>query len=197
MDCLNIYHVCEQSIALGPGLRFVIWVQGCMQRCKGCITPQSISMEIKHLINIYDLANSIIQNKHIDGITISGGEPFLQASNLAKLLKIVKQRRPGLTVIVFSGYKYEQLNSDSAKRFLKYIDLLIDGPYIDELSVEKGLKGSNNQHFHYLTERLRIYQEELENGKRNNEIIMGKDGTHIIGIPRKDIDIRNVIINSL
>lgn len=197
MDYLNIYHVCEQSIALGPGTRYVIWVQGCMQHCKGCITPQSRPLEIKHLINVHDLANSIIKNKHIDGITISGGEPFLQATNLAKLLNTVKQSRPELTVLVFSGYKYEQLSTDTAKSLLQYIDLLIDGPFMDELKEEKGLRGSSNQRFHFLTERLRLYQDELENGCRTNEVIIGENGTHILGIPRNDIDIKNVIINSL
>lgn len=197
MDYLNIYHICEQSIALGPGTRYVIWVQGCLQNCKGCVTPQSRPIVAKHLIPIDKLANPIVQNKKIDGITISGGEPFLQASNLAKLLELVKQSRPELTVLVFSGYKYEQLSTDTAKRLLQYIDLLIDGPFIDELKEEKGLRGSSNQRFHFLTERLRLYQDELENGCRNNEVIIGENGTHILGIPRKDIDIRNVIINSL
>ena len=77
MDWLNIYHVCEQSIALGPGTRYVIWVQGCLQNCKGCVTPQSRPFVAKHLISIDELAKSIVQNKKIDGITISGGEPFL------------------------------------------------------------------------------------------------------------------------
>jgi anaerobic ribonucleoside-triphosphate reductase activating protein len=187
MDYLNIYHVCEQSIALGPGTRYVIWVQGCLQNCKECVTPQSRPIVAKHLIPIDELAKSIVQNKQIDGITISGGEPFLQASNLAILLELVKRSRPEITVLVFSGYTLEQLTSKIAKALLKHIDLLIDGPYIDKLNDGKGLRGSNNQRLHFFTDRLLMYQYELENGGRNNEIITGAYGTHIIGIPRKDI----------
>ena len=193
MDYLNIYHICEQSIALGPGTRYVIWVQGCLQRCKGCVTPQSRPLKMNHLCNVSDLSHSIIKNKHIDGITISGGEPFLQASNLTKLLKKVKQKRPELNVIVFSGYKYEQLSSDTAKLFMQYIDLLIDGPYINNRSVDKGLRGSKNQQFLFLTDRLRMYKELLEKGERNNEVIIEEDGAHILGIPRKDIDIKQIL----
>lgn len=184
---LNIYHVCKGSRALGPGLRYIIWVQGCMQHCEGCISPGTRSLTVNQLVSIETLTESIIKQKDIDGITISGGEPFLQASKLKMLLQKVKEKRPELTVLVFTGYTIKQLNSDTAKDFIQYIDLLIDGEYVDKLNDEKGLRGSSNQKMHFLTNRLRPYQDELENGGRNNEIIIGKDGTHIIGIPRKDV----------
>lgn len=184
---LNIYYICEQSIALGPGKRFIIWVQGCLQHCQGCITPLSRSLEVTHLIRVEDLAEKIVANDKIDGVTISGGEPFLQATNLTKLLEVIRKKRPELNVIVYTGYTIEQLTSEKAKKLLEYIDLLIDGPYIDNLNDEKGLRGSSNQRFHYLTNKLMKYNNEIESCGRNNEIIIGTDGTHIIGIPRKDI----------
>ena len=191
---LNIYHISEGSRALGPGLRYIIWVQGCMQHCEGCISPQSRPMTVNQLISIETLVESIVAKSDIAGITISGGEPFLQASKLTTLLQEVKKRRPELTVMVYTGYTIKQLDSDVAKEFLQYIDLLIDGPYVDELNDEKGLRGSSNQRLHFLTDRLLSYQDDLENGGRTNEIIIGKDGTHIIGIPRKDT--RTSIINN-
>ena len=183
---LNIYHISEGSRALGPGLRYIIWVQGCMQHCEGCISPQSRPMTVNQLVSIETLTKSIVAKKNIDGITISGGEPFLQASKLTILLQKVKKIRPELTVMVYTGYTIKQLNSDVAKKFIQHIDLLIDGPYVDELNDEKGLRGSSNQKLHFLTDRLRSYEDELENGGRTNEIVIEKDGTHIIGIPRKD-----------
>lgn len=185
---LNIYYICEQSIALGPGKRFIIWMQGCLQNCPGCITPLSRSLEVKHLIRVNDLAERIVSNNNIDGVTISGGEPFLQATNLAKLLKVIHKKRPDLNFLVYTGYTIEQLTSKKAKGMLKYIDLLIDGPYIDNLNDGKGLRGSSNQRFHYLTQKLIKYNDEIECCGRNNEVIIGSDGTHIIGIPRKDIN---------
>lgn len=180
---LNIYRLHDGSHALGPGLRYLIWVQGCMQHCKGCITPQGRSLKVNQLIRIDALAENIIQNQSIEGITISGGEPFLQASKLTILLQKVKEKRPELNVIVFTGYTLDQLDSVIAQRFIQYIDLLIDGPYVDELNDEKGLRGSSNQRLHFLTNKLLPYQDEIENGGRNNEIFVGTNGTYIIGIP--------------
>ena len=189
MEMLNIYHICNGSCALGPGKRYVIWVQGCLQSCKGCISPDSRPLVEKMLIGIDNMAADIIATKNIDGITISGGEPFLQATNLSSLLQIVKEKRPELNVLVFTGYTLEQLSSDKAKLFMTYIDLLIDGPYIDQLNDEVGLRGSSNQRFHYLTDRLLPYKDEMEKGGRSNEIVVTPDGTHIIGIPRKDTSV--------
>lgn len=189
---LNIYHICNRSSALGPGKRYVFWVQGCLQNCKGCISPQSRPLTENMLIGIDKMAADIIATKDIDGITISGGEPFLQATNLSNLLQIVKGKRPELTVLVFTGYTIEQLSTDKAKRFMTFIDLLIDGPYIDHLNDESGLRGSSNQRFHYLTNRLLPYKDEMERGGRNNEIVVTSNGMHIIGIPRKDTSVKSI-----
>lgn len=193
-DFLNIYHICEESISLGPGVRFVIWVQGCMQRCKGCISPSSRSFDINQLLLVEDLAQRIIDNKNIQGITISGGEPFLQATNLSKLLKLVKAKRPDLNVLVYSGYVIEQLETEKAKIFLSFIDLLIDGPYVDKLKTNKGLRGSTNQRLHFLTDSLVEYEEKLLNGERNNEVFIKDGSVRIVGLPREGIDIEKFII---
>lgn len=190
---LNIYRISERSSALGPGTRFVIWVQGCLQKCKGCITPQSRSLKIRHLVSIDKLARSIINDNQINGITISGGEPFLQATSLTKLLRAVKEKRNDLNVIVFTGYTIEQLLSEKAGRFMDYIDVLIDGPYLEDQRAEKGLRGSLNQRFHFLTDNLRQFQDELKNGENRHEIVFEPDGTHIIGIPPKDLDITKLL----
>lgn len=190
---LNIYHICNGSYALGPGKRYIVWVQGCLQNCKGCISPDSRPLTEKMLVSIDKMAADIIETKDIDGITISGGEPFLQATNLSYLLQIVREKRPELNVLVFTGYTLEQLSSEEAKRFLAYIDLLIDGPYINHLNDEVGLRGSSNQRFHYLTNRLLPYKDEMEKGGRNNEIVVTQNGTHIIGIPRKETSVKPLL----
>ena len=184
---LNIYHICKGSRALGPGLRYVIWVQGCMQCCKGCISPQSRPLKINKLFSIDDLAADIIVTQGIDGITISGGEPFLQAEQIIGLIERVQAQRPELNVLLFTGYTIEQLSSEKARLLQSHIDVLIDGPYVEELNDEIGLRGSSNQRIHFLTPRLLPFKEELEHGGRNNEVVVDSDGLQIIGIPRKDI----------
>ena len=195
-DFLNIYHISEESIALGPGKRYVIWVQGCMQRCKGCISPSSRSFDVNQLVFVEDLAQRIIDNKNIQGITISGGEPFLQATNLTKLLNLVKAQRPDLNVLVYSGYVIEQLDTEKAKNLLSCIDLLIDGPFVERLKTNKGLRGSTNQRLHFLSDSLIEYKEELLNGERNNEVYIKDDSIRIIGLPREGVDIEKFVINN-
>lgn len=169
---LNVLQLCRNgSRALGPGLRYVIWVQGCPFRCPHCETPEGQSFEPQKLININDLANDIISRKEIEGITISGGEPFEQANALTTLIRKVRQSRPELTVISYTGYRYEQLISDSAKAYIAELDLLIDGPYIHELNDNNGIRGSSNQRLIFLTERLRNEEQSMAYGKRKLEII--------------------------
>lgn len=193
---LNIYHICKGSRALGPGLRYVIWVQGCLQCCKGCISPQSRPMRVNELFSIDQLADDIISTRGIEGITISGGEPFLQAEQLTSLIERVQAARPELNVLVFTGYTIEQLSAKTGRFLLSHIDVLIDGPYIEELNDEIGLRGSSNQRIHFLTPRLLPFKEELEHGGRNNEIVVDPDGIQIIGIPRKDITTKDFIKNN-
>jgi len=186
-NILNIFDFCEGTKVLGTGLRFVIWVQGCTFKCKGCISPYGQEIKENILVDINILAQSIIKNKSIEGITISGGEPFLQVSKLNKLLKIIKEQRPALNIIVFTGFELEDLDWDEAKEFLQFIDVLIDGKYIEELNDNKGLRGSSNQRVHFLTNRLIQYKEIFENNDRNAEIIVDNNYKKIIGIPNKSV----------
>lgn len=90
--------------SLGPGLRYAIWTQGCPFNCPKCATPEGRPVVAAKIIETDSLAEDIICNDAISGITISGGEPFLQAASVATLLKKVKESRPELTVIIFTGF---------------------------------------------------------------------------------------------
>lgn len=186
-NILNIFDLCEGTKALGPGLRFVIWVQGCTFKCKGCISPYGQAIKENILVDVNVLAQSIIKNKSIEGITISGGEPFLQVSKLHKLLKVIKEQRPELNIIVFTGFDLEDLDWDEAKDFLQLVDVLIDGIYIEELNDNKGLRGSSNQRVHFLTNKLILNKDVFENSNRNAEVIVANNYKKIIGIPNKSI----------
>ena len=173
--------------ALGPGNRFVIWTQGCLRRCEGCASPEHQPLDGGYLVDTKELSNQICSCLSIDGITISGGEPFLQAEVLIDLLSRVKDVRPELTVIVFTGNKLEELTDLNSKVFLGKIDLLIDGEYIPELNDGIGLRGSNNQRFRFLTDRLASYRNELESGDRMTETYWADEKRQrmvTIGVPR-------------
>jgi len=185
---INILDICHKATdVLGPGNRFILWVQGCPFNCKSCATPDGIPIVPNKLFKLDTIIQLIIKNKNIDGITISGGEPFLQASKLYTILNKVLLVRPKLNVIVYTGFKYDSLDWKEAKKLLTKIDLLIDGPYIDSLNNNKGLRGSVNQNFIFLTERLKPYKEYFYNSHRKIEVHIDNFNQTIIGIPNKQI----------
>ena len=186
---LNILQLCRTgSRALGPGLRYVIWVQGCPFHCPHCETPEGRSFDPNIIMDVDELAEDVISRTGIEGITISGGEPFEQANALAAFLRKVHEVRPELTVISYTGYQYEQLTSDSAKAYLSELDLLIDGHYVHELNDNKGIRGSSNQRLIFLSERLRNNEKELIDGKRKLEIVFQGSNYTVIGLLNIKID---------
>ena len=188
---LSIYDICRNGTkVLGPGLRYVIWTQGCPFHCEECATPESRPITKDKEVPIITIAQDILAQPGIKGITISGGEPFLQAASLFKLLKMVLKERPELTVIVYTGYQIEDLTWPESVELLAQVDLLIDGPYHPELNDDRGLRGSFNQRLHFLTPRLLPWKYELENGKRKVEYHIQNNRIKAFGIPS-----RRMIIN--
>jgi len=184
---LNIFQLCRNGTrALGPGLRYVVWVQGCPFRCPHCETPESRSFSPNILINVNELAQDIISRPKIEGITISGGEPMEQAGFLADLLEIVLAKRPELNVISYTGYQIEQLKKDDALRFISCLDVLIDGQYIHEKNDNLGLRGSSNQRVHFLTERLSDYTEMFTEDPRKIEIRFRGPYVSVIGLTNSE-----------
>ena len=124
---LYLNHEEEKTKVLGPGVRYVVWVQGCKRRCPGCINPlgQPLS-ENGYWKSVAALEQDILHVEGLTGITISGGEPFLQAEALAKLVKLIKENSK-LDIMIYSGYTLKQLremqNAD-VDYILGHIDLL-------------------------------------------------------------------------
>lgn len=167
---------------LGPGERFVLWVQGCNKKCPGCIAENARNMARGTMISIDALAYEIAFS-NADGLTISGGEPFLQAEELADMIEKIHKKRD-MGVIVYTGFTYEDLKNEvSAQSFLSKIDLLIDGPYLTELDDGKSLRGSSNQRAIFLTDRYRAYADEIGTKSREREFFRHGIYVHEIGIP--------------
>ena len=177
------YHMKEPAVkVLGPGVRYVLWVQGCEKRCPGCIAPDSRRMEDGKLISTGALALEIALSG-ADGLTISGGEPFLQAKELAVMIRKVRAIRP-MGVIVYTGYHYEELRASPEKsQLLDEIDLLIDGEYIEALNDGKGLRGSSNQRVIALTGLYRDIAEEYAEMPREQQVFYHGSEIHAAGIP--------------
>jgi anaerobic ribonucleoside-triphosphate reductase activating protein len=120
-----------------------------------------------------------------EGLTISGGEPFLQAEALMDMITHVRKERD-LGVIVYTGYTLDELTamqSAHVANLLNCVDLLIDGAYISELNDGVGLRGSSNQNIVPLTERYAGFLEHFRTSKRNVEVISKRIETRYVGIP--------------
>ena len=164
---------------LGPYKRAVIWTQGCPFRCTNCMTPDSLDINKGKEIAVEELAE-VINSLDIEGVTISGGEPFLQDDELVKLIKLLNQN---LGVIVYTGYLFEEIKD---REFINYIDLLIDGKYEEDKNNGIAFRGSFNQKLYFLTSRYKKFEKEFNSFKRKSKVVVNS-GIEIIGIPSKNL----------
>lgn len=119
-------------------MRFVIFCQGCAHRCKGCHNPETWDFDGGEEISVEELARQIMAKKHIDGITLSGGDPFYQQDECVKLLKLL----PGVNVWAYTGFRYEEI---AETELAKMCNVIVDGEYIEELKCTGEMYGSTNQ----------------------------------------------------
>lgn len=185
----------NRTAVLGPGIRAVLWVFGCCFDCPGCIA-QNYRHGVPKTMTPAEMAEWFLSISEKPGgkigLTISGGEPMMQAGPLALALKMIRQKRD-TGVIVYTGFRYEEL-LEKAKTdrdiadFLSGIDLLIDGPYVKELDDSIPYRGSSNQRLIPLTTR---YTEALssyyiDEAGRKIELYLNQDKTMMVGVPGKD-----------
>ena len=135
-----------ESLVDGPGVRLVLFLAGCKHACPGCHNAWLCDPQAGETMRESDIVRALmhtyIPGWH-DGITISGGDPFYQSIELATLLQQVREAIPNVNIWVYTGYLYEDLLPHPAFR---YIDMLVDGPYIAARSDEgQTYRGSGNQ----------------------------------------------------
>lgn len=142
---LRIAELINDSIVDGPGFRFTIFTQGCPHHCEGCHNPQTHDPAGGYEISAEAVMGKIKENPLLDGVTFSGGEPFLQAKELLPIARAVKDM--GMNVIAYSGFTFEELlKIKDAAELLRYVDILIDGRFVlAERSLELRFRGSKNQ----------------------------------------------------
>ena len=138
------------SIVDGPGLRMVIWTQGCIHHCYKCHNPQTHRLDGGIIVNTDYIIREIKKLKLHRGITLSGGEPFLQAGALSQVAKSAKQY--GLDVWCYTGFLFEELISKANPlyreniKLLNYVDVLVDGKFIySKKDIRLKFRGSSNQ----------------------------------------------------
>lgn len=143
---VNIAGIIEDSIVDGPGIRTVIFFQGCPHNCEGCHNEATHSTSINQLYSIDDLVNQVKDNPLAKRITISGGEPFIQYDALLELSKQLKDYQ----IWIYSGYTKEELVDLGYQEVFNYIEALVDGKFIIDLkTLDQGFVGSSNQNIVY------------------------------------------------
>ena len=143
---IRIHKIRNGSRANGPGLRNVVWFQGCTLNCRGCFNPQTHHRNGGESVPIAHVYNKLMETA-CDGISISGGEPFQQPEALLALLQMIRENSTA-SILVFSGYPYVFLKRDPLfTACLDHIDALICGPYRDDLppAYERFCSSSNQE----------------------------------------------------
>jgi anaerobic ribonucleoside-triphosphate reductase activating protein len=170
--------------ALGPGIRSVVWVQGCPFHCEGCFSPNWIKKQQNEAWAPLDLAKMLVFPE-MEGITISGGEPMDQADGVLELIQDVKKINSKSSIVIYTGYTIATLRKRHAghpiHELLRTVDVLIDGLYVQQKNDNKGLRGSNNQKIHHLTDRYLNF--DFENDQRIQEYYIRENEIQIVGIP--------------
>ncbi len=146
---LRLAGIINESVVDGPGIRAVVFAQGCRHDCKGCQNPHTHSFEGGTLMTVEEVAARITSNPLLSGVTFSGGDPFEQAEGFAALARLLKAR--GLSVMTYTGYTFEELIAGLKKNpgwrsLLKQTDILVDGRFeLEKKDPTLVFRGSANQ----------------------------------------------------
>lgn len=144
---LRLYGTVQDSIVDGPGLRYAVFVQGCPHACPGCHNPESQPVEGGEVHSVQEVLADIRKNPLVQGVTLSGGEPFQQAAACAELAEALKAE--GYSVWTYTGGLFEDLmanGGEDAQRLIRSTDVLVDGPFVEALrSLDLKWCGSSNQ----------------------------------------------------
>lgn len=180
---LNVARWISKSRANGPGERFVLWLQGCGLGCEGCWNPDTWDFEPRHLLTVDEIMALVLETKGLEGVTLTGGEPFAQAVALVPLVRRI--REAGLSLVVFTGHERDELRSPAARAVLEGVDILIAGRFVRaQREISLPLMGSRNQEVVFLTDR---YSEQDLREVAALEIHLGAAGEiEIAGFPAED-----------
>lgn len=171
--------------SLGYGKRIGIWTVGCPHKCPYCSNPELWEKDEAKDINIETIINFIRSiNGEINGVTITGGEPFFQFKELIFLLKTLN--KIGITdILLYSGYTLDEIISKGYSSAFKYAAALADGRYIKDLNNNIGLAGSENQKLILFKREFSERYSSFSEQSRKIQSIVSNGVLHTIGIPLK------------
>ena len=138
MEALKISGILPCSFVNGEGARYVVFVQGCKHHCDGCQNPETWDLNGGIEMTASEIAEDFRKRRLLDGITLSGGDPFFQHNSCVELLKLL----PGVNVWIYTGFEYEEICDTE---LAKMADVLVTGKFVKALACEGKMYGSANQ----------------------------------------------------
>lgn len=169
----GVHATLPRSAANGPGLRYVIWLQGCSLRCKGCFNPDTHAPGSEG-VAVPDTVEGVLSTPGIDGVTLTGGEPLEQPDAVTTFVTSLR-RSSGLSIVVLTGYtRQEIMESPKMLRAARVCDVLVCGRYNLQQRLARGLRGSRNKEYWFVTDR---YSEADFDSVPEAEFVIHLDGT--------------------
>lgn len=150
-EVLYVARILYPVHVLGPGARIGIWLSGCAKRCEGCLSPElwyRTEDQKRSVDTVLSFVARIAEAYPVDGITVSGGEPFLQGEALASLLSRLSAYTED--ILVYTGLRREEI----PECYLASVGVLVDGEYEKAQNRGEPLRGSANQRIHFLKPQL-------------------------------------------
>jgi anaerobic ribonucleoside-triphosphate reductase activating protein len=171
---LKLHAFEPRSRANGPGVRAVVWFQGCTLGCPGCFNPQSHAAAGGYERTPHEVACDIRAAAgtadYLEGVTFSGGEPLEQATGLLELLERLEEALPALGTVLFTGFSYKEIEAQPLRAAsLEHIDATVCGRYVSAQHEGRGLIGSRNQELRLLTKRYS--REDFQRVPRREAIV--------------------------
>lgn len=148
-------------MADGPGLRISIYCSGCNHRCPGCHNPETWDINNGTPTDVEDILQEILDDKWSTGVTFSGGDPLYQVSGFTELAKLIKQHTH-MDIILYTGFTMDEiLANQKFTQILKYIDYVVDGPFVESMRDENlWYRGSSNQNIWHIVDGI---PEKIDN----------------------------------
>jgi len=175
--CLRLHAIAARTRANGPGLRTAIWVQGCTLGCPGCCNPRTHASAGGFVREVGELSAEIAATSGIEGVTLSGGEPFEQPCGVLALLERLRAGTT-LSVLLFSGYTRAEIEAQPlGPRILALTDVLVDGRYDRTQPAGRALRASANQRVWLLSDR---HGEHDIAAVPETEIVLRPDGAMVL-----------------
>ena len=141
---MRVAGVIRDSLVNGKGLRDVVFVQGCPHHCFNCQNPQTWNYEEGMEVTPLELAEMFKDSPN--NITLSGGEPFSQLEDVITFMQLIQRDNPNKRFWIYTGYEYESISAIVELNLVDYVDVIVDGKYVEELKNPNCLyRGSSNQ----------------------------------------------------